>query len=135
MFSKTIDLTASKKEFRFVDGMKEVRFRPIVFFAPGKRILAIGDAPDGVPDGGGINIFEDPSADALALLESLLRYGMRSVLGGFTLRSVALKITIAPDIRADLKGFASSIFRFAATQAGAEKVIVWEEIEAVGVWR
>jgi hypothetical protein len=124
MFSKTIELTASKKEFRFVDGMKEVRFRPIVFLAPEKNILAIGDAPEGIPASEGIHIFEDPSADAVALLESLLRYGMRSVLGGFTLRSVALKITIEPDIRADLKGFATSIFQYAATQAGAVKVIV-----------
>jgi hypothetical protein len=124
MFSKTIELVASKKEFRFADGMKEFRFRPIVFLAPEKKILAIGDAPDGVPASQGVDIFEDPNADAVALLESMFRYGMRSVLGGFTLRSVELKITIEPDIRADLKGFTTPIFHYAATQAGAVKVIV-----------
>lgn len=124
MFSKTIELTASKKEFRFVDGTREVRFRPIVFLASGKKILAIGDAPAGMAPREGIDIFEDPSADALVLLECLLRYGMRQILGGFTLRSVALKITIEPDIRADLRGFAPAIFQFAATQAGAVKVIL-----------
>ena len=124
MITRTIELFASKREFRFTDGVKEVRFRPIVFLAPGKKkILSVGEAPPEASDGEEIAIFEDADADALRLLEAVIRYGLRSLSSRIAVRPIVLKISIGADVRTQLKGFAWHIFEHASLHAGATKVI------------
>ncbi len=130
MFSKTITLTASKEEFVFSDGQRESRFRPVVYLAPDtKKILAVGSAPTGGKAYLTVDIFreQEPVVDAFSILESMFRFGVRSLVSGFISPPPSLRIAIAADIRAELKGFASSVFRAAATGAGARKVEIHEE--------
>ena len=94
-----------------------------------KKILAVGSAPVEGSAYVTVDIFNEQEsvADAFSILESMFRFGMRSVATGFISRPPSLTISIAPDIRADLKGFAAGIFRAAATQAGAVKVEIHED--------
>jgi hypothetical protein len=121
MLSKTVTLSASKTEFVFSDGKRESRFRPVVFLHPKeKKVLAIGSAP---MDGSAfvtVDVFQDrsPAVDASLVLESKLRFGMRSLATGFLKMPPLLRICVAEDISADLRGFAPAIFRTAAIGAG-----------------
>jgi hypothetical protein len=130
MFSKTVTLSASKTEFVFSDGERESRFRPLVHLAPTeKKILAVGSAPTDGSTYITVDVFGDrkPAVDALSILESMLRFGMRSLATGFLRRPPSLRILIADDICGDLRGFAPSLFRTAAIYAGALKVEIDEE--------
>jgi hypothetical protein len=125
MYFKIVELTATKNQFRFSCEMKEAQFRPVVFLSSDKRVMAIGEPPsEGVVDREA-RIFEDKEIDdSLALLEAIMRFGVRKVLGGGFVGPPTIKVSIGPDIRTDLKGFASSIFHHAAMGAGARKVII-----------
>ena len=127
--SKKILLTASKTEFVFSDGQRESRFRPVVYLSPDKKISGVGTPPTAGVDCLMIDIFNQPApaADALSILESMMRFGVRSVSPGFISRPPTVRIAIGDDIRAELKGFAPALFRTAATQAGAVKVEIQEE--------
>jgi hypothetical protein len=127
MFSKKITLSASKNEFVFSDGERETRFRPSVHLAEnGKKILAVGPAPQNGSAFVTVNIFEDPqpAVDALIVLESMLRFGMRSLASGFLKAPPSLRVVIANDIWADLRGFTPALFRAAALGGGALKVAI-----------
>jgi len=125
MFAKTVDFNATKKEFLFSVGMKEVRFRPVVYLSADKKVLAVGDAPtEGVVDLEA-HIFEDEkTADSFAILEAMIRFGLRDVLGRFSIGPLTVRVSVGADIRQDLKGFAPGIFHYAVTNAGASKVII-----------
>jgi hypothetical protein len=125
MFAKTIELKATKKEFLFSYGMKEERFRPVIYLTSDKRVMTVGEAPkEGVVDLAA-HIFEDKKIDdSFALLETMMRYGVRKVIGGFFVGTLTIRISIGADIREDLKGFAPAIFHYAATNAGAGKVVI-----------
>lgn len=130
MFSRVITVTASKDEFVFSDGQRQTRFRPVVYLTPdSKKILAVGSAPVGDIQYVTVDIFRDQhsTVDAFSVLESMFRFGLRSVSPGFLRRPPSVTIAIASDIRTELKGFAPSIFRAAATQAGATKVEIDKE--------
>lgn len=125
MFAKTIELTATKKEFHFTCGMKEARFRPVVYLSSERRVLSVGSAPI---DGGAAieaRVFEDEGfEDSFSVLEVMMRYGSRAVIGGFSIGTITFRISIGPDIRKDLMGFTNGLFTQAATHAGAGKVVI-----------
>eukprot|EP01036_Dinobryon_divergens_P047310 gene47310-63403_t len=128
MFAKTIELSVTKKELLFSYGRKEARFRPVIYLTTDKKVLAVGTAPTDGAFNLEAHVFEDEKiVDAFALLEAMLRIGFRQVLGGFSFRPVAVRISVGPDIRRDLKGFTPAIFHYAATNAGAGK-------RAAGPW-
>ncbi|MBI5382267.1 MAG: hypothetical protein HZA31_10240 [Opitutae bacterium] len=125
MFAKTIELTATKKEFRFTCGMNETRFRPVVYLSPERRVLSVGSPP---AEGGTCTearVFDDESFDdSFSVLEVMMRYGARAVIGGFSFGTITFRISIGPDIRKDLMGFTNGLFTQAATHAGASKVVI-----------
>jgi hypothetical protein len=136
MFSRTIEFSASKQGFRFVEGTKEIRFRPVVFLAPGtKKFIAIGETPPGLSDSEGIDVFKDAGADLLPFLKATIRYGLRSLSGAFRIRPIIIKISIESDIRAQLKDSAWPIFQHAASEAGATKVVESNETKPEGLTR
>ncbi len=124
MFTKTIALDASKKCFRFSCGVKEVSFSPVVYLTEDRRVLSVGEAPTERTPALVARIFEDDFDDAFAVLEAIFRYGTQLVSPGFSLLRLHYRISIASDIRHDLKGFASPLFQQAAIHAGASKVEV-----------
>ena len=72
------------------------------------------------------HIFEGPKgdADAFAILEAMMRFGVREVGGRWRLGPLAIKITIDPELRTYLNGFAPALFYFAAQHAGATKITI-----------
>ena len=125
MFGKTVDLSATKREFLFSTGMTEARFRPVVYLSADKKVLAVGDAPtEGVVDLEA-RVFEDEGIDdSFAILEAMIRFGLRKILGRVSLGPLTVRISVGADIRQDLKGFAPAVFHYAVTNAGASKVII-----------
>ena len=125
MFTNIVEVSATKQEFRFSNGKKESRFRPVVYLSAEGKILSLGSAPaQGVADrevhpfeGGG-------STDAFAVLEAMMRYGFRDVSGRLRIGPLRVEISIGADIGQDLKGFAPELFRRAAMNAGAAKVLI-----------
>jgi hypothetical protein len=121
-----IKISASKKEFCFSDGAKECRFRPVVYLSSEKRVLSVGDAPMQ----GGVDqearIFEDPKScdDSFAVLEAMMRHGIREVTGPLRLIPPTVQIMIDPGLQEQLGGFAPSVFYFAARNAGATKITI-----------
>ena len=97
----------------------------MIYLSAEKKVLAVGDAPtEGIVDLEA-HIFEDKKIeDSFALLEAMMRYGVRKMIGGFFVGSLTMKVSIGADIREDLKGFAPAIFHYAATNAGAGKVAI-----------
>jgi hypothetical protein len=125
MFAKTIDLSATREEFRFSCGRKEARFRPVVYLSSDRKIVAVGDAPATGSFAVVTRIFEDEKADdSLALLVAMMHYGLWHVLGRFRIGRLTFRISVGGDIRQDLKGFAPSVFVQAAQKAGAAKVVL-----------
>ena len=125
MFSSVlIELRASKSEFWFQHGRTECRFYPVIFLSHDRRVEAIGYTKHPTT-GPGIKPFETEDENAFDLLESMLRYGMQSVVGNsFIPRQRHLIIEIHGDIRSQFKGFTSQIFTQVALQAGAAKVTI-----------
>jgi hypothetical protein len=118
MFMKTVEVSATMEEFRFSCGDREVRFRPVVYLSSEKRVLAVGIPPvEGVVDREAFPFKDEEGVDSFNVLEAIFRYGLRQVLGRFYLLPPSIRVTIGPDIRQDLKGFAASIFYFAARNA------------------
>lgn len=125
MFTKTIDLTATKMELLFSDGRKEARFRPIIYLSADKKVLAVGEPPAEGAVAQAIRVFENEAvADSFALLEAMIRYGVRQVTGSWIIGSLTMRISVGADLRRELKGFTAAIFHQAATNAGAAKVII-----------
>jgi hypothetical protein len=126
MFAKIIELKASREEFIFAHGMKEARFRPVIYLSSDRRVLAIGEPPAEGVVAQEAHVFTDRKLEnAFALLETLLRYGLREVIGGgFYFGTLTFRISLAADLREELAGFAPAIFHYAATNAGAKKVVI-----------
>jgi hypothetical protein len=125
MFTKTIELSATKQEFRISCGPKEVRFRPVVYMSSDRKIVAVGDAPATGSFAVVARIFEEEqTGDSLALLVAMMRYGLWHVLGRFRFGRLTIRISIGADIGQDLKGFAPAVFVQAAQKAGAAKVVL-----------
>jgi hypothetical protein len=125
MFEKTIELSATRQEFRFSCGRKEVRFRPVVYLSSDRKIVAIGDAPATGSGAVAARIFEDERVDdSLALLAAMMRYGLWHVLGRLRIGRLTIRISVGEDIRQGLKGFAPSLFHDAARKAGAATVVM-----------
>ncbi len=125
VFSKTIELRATRQEFRFSCGRKEVRFRPVAYLSSDRKIVAVGDAPAMGSFAVVARIFEDDSIDdSLALLVAMMHYGLWHVLGRFRIGRLTFRISVGGDIRQDLKGFAPAVFVQAARKAGAAKVVL-----------
>ena len=126
MFAKIIELKASREEFVFSCGMKEARFRPVIYLSSERVVLAIGEPPTQGAVAQEARLFADRKLeDAFALLETLLRHGLREVIGGgFFFGALTFRISLAADLREDLAGFAPVVFHYAATNAGAKKVVI-----------
>jgi hypothetical protein len=118
MFTNKVEVNATLEEFRFSCGDREARFRPVVFLSSDKKVLAVGIPPvEGVVDREVFPFRDEGGEDSFNVLEAIFRYGLHQVLGRFYLLPPSIRVTIGPDIRQNLKGFAPSIFYFAARNA------------------
>lgn len=126
MFTKIIELKATKQEFVFSYGMKEARFRPVVYLSADRRVMAIGDAPTAELAAREAQVFTDRRLeDAFALLEVLLRHGLRQLIGGgFFVGTLTLRVSLGADIREEVAGFAPVVFHYAAINSGVKRVVI-----------
>jgi hypothetical protein len=125
MFTNIVEISATKQEFRFSQGRKESRFRPVAYLSAEGKVLSLGSAP---VQGGAdreVHLFEGGgSTDAFAVLEAMMRYGLRDVSGRLRIGPLRVEISIGADICQDLRGFAPAVFHYAAMNAGATKVVI-----------
>ncbi|MFT3870993.1 MAG: hypothetical protein QM715_21270 [Nibricoccus sp.] len=122
----SIHLSASKREFCFSDGAKTYRFQPVVYLSREMKVLAVGDAPMQGDVNEVARIFEDVSRgeNSFDILEAMMRFGVREMTGSLCLGPIKMRISIDPDLRAFLRGFAPALFYFAAQHAGATKIVI-----------
>jgi hypothetical protein len=124
MFVKLIELSASSTEIVVRCGVRDMQFRPVVYLSPERKFLGVGTPPHQNGAAQEVRLFESNEGDInFAALEATLRFVIPRVTGKWAIWPPTIRISIASDLKRELKGFAPAIFYFAARNAGAAKIL------------
>ena len=116
-----IRLQVSQSLFRFSCGASTFEFKPEVYLAEDRVVLAIGSPPLEGNFARMVRILDsnENHSEALEILAMLLRHGARAVIGGWCLGPLTLRIACDPSVSV----FSSADWRLASSQAGASNII------------